>query len=233
MRENKKRPCSEVLRRSSRLPRKHREQIRKLQSEDEYKKFLRGLPPKERIFLLTDYGYKFSKSDPALAEYFAEGRYAPCVPGALSLDSGHGLSFMIEKEILLKASIYGDQLTRFSFREQDPYFPDIANARIVYEGGMLETYRSDVLFTEHNFPMSCPHTIKALVKACGSQCAFLNLIHQNVFLMCETLEETYRILGFRDSAEFLHDIRRISAETPCYRTVQDRVDALLPGDITI
>lgn len=205
----------------------------KLNSEGEYEKFLRGLPPKERVFLLADHGYKFSKSSSAMSEYFAEGWYAPYVPGALSVDPGYGLSFIISRDILLKASIYGDQLTRFSFREQDPFFHEIENSRIVYDNGMLDTYRSDVLYVDCNFPMSCPYTIKALIKACGSQCAFLNLIHKNGFLKCGTLEETYRILGFRDSAEFLHDIRKISAETPCYRTVQDRVDALLPGDIEI
>lgn len=233
MKENGKYTFNEAQHRSFRLHGEYKEQLEKLQSESEYQKFLKKLPPKEKVFLLSDYGYKFSKSDSFLSKDFAEGWYASYVPGALAVDPRHGLSFMIEKEILLKAAIYGNQLTRFSFREQDPYFIDIENAGIIYEGGMLHTYRSDTLYVDHNFSMSCPYTIKALVKACGSQCAFLNLVQRNVYLRYGTLEETYRVLGFRDSAEFLHDIGQIFAETSCYRTVQDRMDSLLPGDIAI
>ena len=199
----------------------------------QYRKLLEQLPPRERVLLLTDYGYKFSKTSEELSECFAEGWYKQYVPGTLAIDSEIGISFMIDTKILLKAAIYGDQLTRFSFWETDKYFPAIQDANMVYENGMFDAYRSNTLSVDYNFPMSCPYTIKALIKHCGSLCAFMTLFSPNGALKYKTLLSTYGELGFQDSADFLRDVEGVFRKTYSYQYVQQEVDHLLPGDIQI
>lgn len=154
----------------------------------------------DRLLLITDHGYKFSKSDPAYTELFAEDHYAAYIPGEIltKKKKEYPFTFVGDPVAVLRSAMYGDQLTVLKLPESynDRY---AKNMHMTYHNSHWDVHQADQLIVEKNYSMG---DIRVLLQILKKYFGY----EQNGFYLPDVIS-AYKQIGFDESADLLRDAR--------------------------
>lgn len=154
----------------------------------------------ERLLLITDHGYKFSKSDPAYTELFAEDHYVAYIPGETltKKKKEYPFTFVGDPTAVLRSAMYGDQLTVLKLPEayNDRY---AKNMHMTYHNSHWDIHQADQLIVEKNYSMG---DIRVLLQILKKYYRY----EQNGFCLPDVIQ-AYKQIGFDESADLLRDAR--------------------------
>ena len=176
------------------------------------RQFIKKMPALNRLLLVTDYGYKFTKSDIKYTDLFAENHYKPYIPGSVMKrnENEHPFSFTGDPVVALSAAIYGDQLTlvKIPGLYSNPY---AKNMHLVYKNSQWDIYETDELAVEQNYSMKDTRVVLYLLKMYYSypDNVFIPYQVQDMFLKGLSLIDVYRRIGFDESADLLRDVSAV------------------------
>lgn len=173
------------------------------------RQFLSRFKPSERILLLSDYAYKFSKSDDKYIPYFAENHYKEYASGTIVSVSKkeEPLSFLVERTAVLRSIIYGDQLTRLKL--PDAYNDEYAKQMNTdYYNSLFDIYVAQELRVKDNFSMSEPKNLLAVMKAYydDEKNSYYDMMAEDFAMDGSSVYKAYRQIGFEESAAIIKDI---------------------------
>lgn len=189
---------------------------------------VKEMPPKKRILLKYDYGYKFSKSDPSYTPYFAENHFFDYRPHTLARTNETPFSFIVNKENLPRIAVYGDQLTRFAFNEGHPHYKDFIQSEIEPSRGNFVEFQSSALPVDENFSMRNPLTLKSIIKISRSESDLVWFKKPYKPLGDKSLGDVYKALGFVETKSFLDDALK-KMEQDGFEAMKKELDDMLPG----
>lgn len=176
------------------------------------RRFIKKLPALDRLLLVTDHGYKFTKSNIRYTDLFAESHYKHYEPGSVMKrnENEYPFSFTGDPVAALSAAIYGDQLTLIKI--PDLYSNLYAkNMHLVYKNSQWDIYETDELIVEQNYSMKDIRVVLYLLKMYYGypDNRFIPYQVQDMFLKGLSLIDAYRRIGFNESADLLRDVSAV------------------------
>ena len=176
------------------------------------RRFIKKLPALDRLLLVTDHGYKFTKSNIRYTDLLAESHYKHYEPGSVMKrnENEYPFSFTGDPVAALSAAIYGDQLTLIKI--PDLYSNLYAkNMHLVYKNSQWDIYETDELIVEQNYSMKDIRVVLYLLKMYYDypDNRFIPYQVQDMFLKGLSLIDEYRRIGFDESADLLRDVSAV------------------------
>lgn len=193
------------------LEAKYKTKERRWVQHQQIRRLLSQFKPSERILLLSDYAYKFSKSNDKYIPYFAENHYKEYASGTIVSVSKkeEPLSFLVERTAVLRSIIYGDQLTRLKL--PDAYNDEYAKQMNTdYYNSLFDIYVAQELRVKDNFSMSEPRNLLAVMKAYydDEKNSYYDMMAEDFAMDGSSVYKAYRQIGFEESATIIKDISK-------------------------